>query len=471
MRRRSLTTRLTLSHTLVTLAALVLLSAVLIGLVWRGQRAQALESLTAQAQISAAFAADIAADTNTLAAVGPSLVRRFSIAPGTDVRLFGPNGAVLFASRDLGLFPSAAVRDLLPDPLPIQPIAPQANRRFVAQPIVRGDQTIGVIELSQSVERQRAQINELLAALLPGVGLALVGAALAGYALAIGLARPLHRLGHVATEIAGGSIDARSDDRSADEIGQLAQRLNAMADQLQARLDEIERLSDARQQFYRSVSHELRTPLTAIRAAAENLDDDATPDQQAALEIVHGESLRLQRLVEELLQPRDSLPAPLRRRQPVDVGDLVAEACRIMRPRADRSGITIDDRVEANLWVSGDCDRLKQALLNLLDNAVTWTPPGGAVTLRAARDGDSIALTISDTGGGIDPALGERIWERGVSGSGGQGLGLALVRDVAVAHGGSATIRDPGSATIEIRLPIGDRSGAASRASTRRATD
>lgn len=453
MRRRSLKTRLIVSHVLVTLAGVALLSTALLGLVYRSQRSQTLANLGAQADVYAAFAVELAPNSTTLGGIAPELVRRFSLAPDTIIRVIAPNGSVLFASRDLGPFPSSAARALITNPLPIQPIAPENDRRFVARPVLRDNQTIGVIEVSQSVARERALLKELRLALIPSVLLALMGAGLAGYLLAGGLVRPLQRLGRVATAITGGDHQTRSDDHSRDEIGQVAAQLNAMADQLQTRINEVERLAAARQQFYRAVSHELRTPLTAIRGTAENLEDDATPEQQAALAIIQTEAARLQRLVEELLQPRDTPPAPLRRRQPVDLGNLVAEVRRIMQPRATRTGVTLTHVVEAHLIVNGDRDRLKQALLNLVDNSLSWTPLGGQVIISARRDSSDICVTVHDTGPGIDHELRERVWERGVTTNGGQGLGLALVRDVITAHSGAVTIIDGTGTTIELRLP------------------
>lgn len=454
MRRRSLTTRLTLSHVLVTFAALALLTATLLTLVQRSQRAQLEANLQAQAQVYASYAAQLAIDTNALGGIAPNLAGRFAIPADVTLRVIAPNGAVLYASRDLGLFPSRAARPLLPNPLPIQPVAREQDRRFVAEPVVRDEQTIGVIELSQPLERERALLNQLLIALIPSTLVALTGAALVGHLLARSLVRPLHRLRRVAAAIAGGDSTARSDDHSTDELGQVAMQLNTMADELQARILEVERLAEARQQFYRSVSHELRTPLTAIRGTAENLEDDASSEQQTALAIIQSEAARLQRLVEELLQPRDTDPAPLRRRVPVDLTTLLAEIQQIMQPRAERAGVALHHQAPTRLIVLGDRDRLKQALLNLVDNAITWTPTGGSIFLNAqAREG-TVHVVVRDTGPGIAPELRERVWERGFSTTGSQGIGLALVHDVLAAHGGRVAILDNAGTAIELQLPL-----------------
>ena len=138
----------------------------------------------------------------------------------------------------------------------------------------------------------------------------------------------------------------------------------------------------------------------------------------------------------------------------MDIGALVTEVLQIMQPRAERAGVALRAVAGPGLVVGGDRDRLKQALLNLLDNALTWTPPRGSVSVAAERDGDVVCIGVQDSGPGIAPELRERVWERGVSASGGQGLGLALVRDVVTAHGGSAILRNGTGTTVELRLPL-----------------
>jgi len=435
----------------VTLAGLSLLGATLLLLVQKNQRDQTVRTLNEQAQVYAAYAA-VAPNTDALAALSRTLPQ-FGLAPDTVLRVVAPNGTILFASSDLGPFPSNESLTYLPAPLPIQPVAFAQNRRFVAVPVVRRNETLGVIELSRRTTRERETLQQLTVALLPSVLLALAGAALGGHLLARSLVRPLHRLEHVATAIARGDLQVRSADHAPDEIGRLAGQFNRMTDELEARLADVERLADARQQFYRSVSHELRTPLTAIRGAAENLEDDALPEQRINLQIIEREAERLQRLVEELLQPRAAAPLPIRQRHPVELQALIADVRQIMLPRAERLGITLQ-ATSAPLAVLGDDDRLKQALLNLIDNALKFTPAGGSITINAKRDGKHARIVICDTGPGIDPALQERVWERGVSTGGGQGLGLAFVREIVEAHGGTATLLPEAGTTVEVRLPL-----------------
>jgi signal transduction histidine kinase len=454
MRRRSLITRLTLSHILVTLASLLLLGTSLLAFVQRSQHAQVLASLNAQAHLSAAYAAELAPNPTALAGVASTLGRRFTVAADVTIRVLALNGAVLFASSDLGPFPSNAALPWLSHRLPIQPVALEGDRHFVALPVVRDGRTIGVVEFSQTLDRERSLLRYLAAALIPGILLATVAAAVVGHLLARSLVRPLHRLERVAAAITSGDLSMRSGDHSMDEIGCLAAQVDGMASELQARLAEVEQLAEARQQFYRAVSHELRTPLTAILGAAENLQDDARPEQQTELSIILNETLRLQRLVDELLHPREAPALPLRQRRPVNLPALITEVCRMMQGRAERAGLTLIAATPPSLIVvQGDYDRLKQALLNLLDNAIIWTPIGGRIRVEAEHNGKAI-VRVCDTGPGITPDLRERIWERGFSTAGSQGLGLALVRDIVEAHGGTATLLDGPGTLIEVRLPL-----------------
>jgi signal transduction histidine kinase len=316
---------------------------------------------------------------------------------------------------------------------------------------------IGVVEVSaDGMEGARLQ-HMLLLALAPAGLLAAGGGMLLALLLARSLLRPLADLGRVAATIAAGDLEARADDRRADELGRLAAEINRMARELEARFAEVERLAGTRREFYRSVSHELRTPLTAIRGIAENLEEDVPESDRASLVIIQSETDRLNRLVDELWAGAEQPFVARRRLRPIPVEPLVHEVVDLMRPRAERGGVQLTMGTTGDSVTLGDHDRLKQALVNLLDNAVKWTPPGGQVrvTIASAPDSNEVQIRIADTGPGIPPSLRPTVWQRGTrSPDGGQGLGLALVDEVVSAHGGSARLLDGAGTTIELRLPI-----------------
>ncbi|MDQ5851435.1 MAG: ATP-binding protein [Chloroflexota bacterium] len=457
MRRLSLTTRLILSHLLATATALLLLGSTLVFLVVRDQRLQVLATLDAQAAVYAAYAGELAPTTAILEGLADGIVQRFPREPGTKVRIFATNGSLLTSDRSLGEFPSRAVQPLIVTPAPFLPLATE-TRRYVAKAIIRDSQPIGIVEVSRDTAAEVRLRRNLLLALLPGSLLAATGALLLANLLARTLLRPLHALRRVASAIAAGELGARSGDRSSDEIGQLAGQINRMAAELEARFDEIERLAKTRREFYRSISHELRTPLTAIRGMAENLEDGAAPEQQRSLEIIQAETDRLQCLVEELLAGGDGSFALLRQRQPVELAELARDVVELMQPRAARASIQLRYDGEDRGTIAGDRDRLKQALVNVLDNALKWTPPGGDVLVRtyeAPLDGAAgIAVSVADSGPGIPDELRATVWQRGTRGrDGSQGLGLALVHEVVQAHGGAASLGDGPGTTVELRFP------------------
>ena len=426
-------------------------------LVVRAERARLDERLAAQAAIYAAYARDLAPTTSILEGIADSVVRRFPTEDGTTVRIFAANGALLSSDSSLGQFPSRAAEQLITGAAPILALAPE-TRRYVARPIGRADQPIGIVEVSSDRRAEQQTRRDLLPPLLPASLLALAGAAALAWLLARSLLRPLHALRRVAGAIAGGDLAARSVDRSSDEIGQLATQVNQMADDLNLRFEQIERLAETRRQFYRSVSHELRTPLTAIRGIAENLEESVAPADRRGLEIIQSETERLGRLVDELLADGERGAASMRQYLPVDLGALADDVVALMHDRAERAGVRLHvDRQREGL-VLGDRDRLRQALINLVDNALKWTPAGGDVRIKlgsaALEEKPAVLLVISDTGRSISSEARATIWERGNRGAdGGQGLGLALVREIISAHGGVARLADTDQTTIELLLP------------------
>jgi signal transduction histidine kinase len=440
-----------------TSAALLLVGGTLFLLLTRTQRIQATEALNAQAAIYATYAAELAPTTTILEGVADRVARRFPPPPGTAVRIFATNGSLLTSDRSLGEFPSRAVQPLVVSQAPFLPLAPSL-RLYVAQPIMRGNQRIGIVEVSSDLTPERHFRRQLLLALLPAWLLGLIGAFVLANLLARSLLRPLIALGSVAGTIAGGQLDARADDTRPDEIGELAAQINRMAADLKVRFEEVQRLAETRREFYRSVSHELRTPLTALRGMAENLEDSATPGQRKSVAIIQAETERLQRLVEELLAGGERAFIPLREKEPVDLEGLLMSVVDLMRPRAVRAGIDLRYEAETPGIISGDRDRLRQALVNVLDNALKWTPPGGTIRVSLVESNmggrPGMAVTVVDSGPGIPDPIRENMWERGTHGpDGGQGLGLALVREVVEAHGGDVCLGQGPGTTIQIRFP------------------
>jgi two-component system phosphate regulon sensor histidine kinase PhoR len=232
-------------------------------------------------------------------------------------------------------------------------------------------------------------------------------------------------------------------------------------------ITEIKRLERVRSEFVANVSHELRTPLTAIKGYAETLlagGLDEKPRAVEFVEVIARHADRLRDLIEDLLDLASVEQGEARLRiGRVAVAEVVAQAEATLRPSAVRRSQTLRAEVPAGLpAVLADRDRLAQVLINLVDNAIKFTPDGGRILLSAAAADGRIILSVSDTGIGIPPGEVGRIFERfyRVDRSrdrkeGGTGLGLAIAKHLTQAMGGTIEAESAAGTgtTFRITLP------------------
>jgi len=288
------------------------------------------------------------------------------------------------------------------------------------------------------------------ALLIAGGAGALLAAAVAAL-LARRMTLPLRELGAAAGELAEGRRPEPVSGGGTEELDDLADSFNRMADQLAL-------ARDAERTVLLSVSHDLRTPLTSIRGYAEGIEDGTVEPREAAA-VVGREAGRLERLVGDLLSLARLRQGVLEvRREAVDLAAVGREAEERLRPSATEAGVTVAVEATAAAPATADHGRTLQVVSNLLENAIRVSPPGGAVTVEA-RPGE---VRISDQGPGISeeeiPRAFERFHLRAVAGRGspeGAGLGLAIVRELSEAMGGSVTVENRLSqgACFTIRLP------------------
>ncbi len=230
---------------------------------------------------------------------------------------------------------------------------------------------------------------------------------------------------------------------------------------------ELRRLEKVRKDFVANVSHELRTPITAIRGYAETLKSGALSDATAApkmVDIIHRQSERLSELVEDLLEISrlESKQIQLAEK-PVDLADAATRALETIRPKSRARNTGIELLVPAGTWVLGDQRAIEQIVLNLVDNAVKYTPANSHVVVRATQEGGEVTMTVSDDGPGIDakhlPRLFERFYrvDKGRSRDmGGTGLGLSIVKHLATAMHGDVSVESaPGQgATFSVTMRV-----------------
>jgi heavy metal sensor kinase len=292
----------------------------------------------------------------------------------------------------------------------------------------------------------------LLAVVLAGL-LALV----LTFALSRRILGPVEALTLAARRLESGDLSQRIPIRSHDEIGELSRAFNAMAASL-------ERNESLRKALVTDVAHELRTPLTNLRCQIEAVQDGLLPANEATLRSLHEESALLGRLVDDLqdLALAEAGQLPLHRR-PVELTGAIETALAAIRPRADEQRVALRSELGSSLpTVSADPARLGQILRNLLANALTHTPQGGTITVSAAPVNGAVDVAVADTGPGIPPEHLPHVFERFYRadesrsrGTGGAGLGLSIVRQLALAHGGSVRVEsEPGSgARFTLTLP------------------
>ncbi|MFM8592966.1 MAG: sensor histidine kinase [Chloroflexota bacterium] len=316
--------------------------------------------------------------------------------------------------------------------------------------------TVGILE------------QTLWLASLAGLALAAAG----GWWIARRALRPVDVVTAAAAAIAADpamrtSLDRRlSVPEAKDELQRLALTFNAM-------LDQISSTFSAQRQFLADASHDLRTPLTAIRGNSEVLGrqlaglPESTPGivpvREAAADIQR-ESERMGRLLEDLLllartDSMGSVPGAIRATGPVRLDELVIDVSRTAQALAGGQRLHVETQAVATI---GDRDRLTQMILVLVDNALRHTAPGRSITVSARCDGNESLVTVADQGAGIAPADLPRIFDRfyRVDASrerqtGGAGLGLAIAKAIAEAHGGSITVESVVGAgsTFSVRLP------------------
>jgi heavy metal sensor kinase len=277
---------------------------------------------------------------------------------------------------------------------------------------------------------------------------------LAGRALS-----PIDAVTRTARKISAEDLSQRLNMRlPEDEVGRLARTFDEMI----ARLDEAFK---RQRQFTADASHELRTPLTAIKGQTEvALQREREPeDYQEVLRAVNGQVDRMIRLVASLLTlaRADAREIPVNR-EPVDLGTTVKDAVDQIRPAAADKSISVDVHADGGVRVNADQDLMLQLMLNLLDNAVKYTPVGGTIEVSWRGNGDHADLSVSDTGPGIAaehlPHIFDRFYRADKARSragGGAGLGLSICRWIVEAHGGSISAAStPGQgSTFSVRLP------------------
>ena len=294
-------------------------------------------------------------------------------------------------------------------------------------------------------------------AIIAATVMAVIAAVVVSLAVAARISRPISTLADAARRIAGGHYAERVPTEEPGEIGELAASFNEMAGSLEA--TERRRL-----QLVGDVAHELRTPLATLDGYLEGLEDGVVEPSAETWQLLRGETRRLTRLVDDLseLWRAEARQLPLRT-EVVDAAALTRDIAGEFAPRAAARALAVTVDVTDGLAVRADRDRLAQILANYLSNAIRYGPDGSGITIVGRRVGGSVVLSVRDEGPGLTPEQQAHVFERfyRVDPSrsrtlGGSGIGLAIVRALAEAMGGHASVASHGpgaGATFSVTLP------------------
>lgn len=329
---------------------------------------------------------------------------------------------------------------------------PAGPARWLAVPVIIEDSPRGHVVIAQFMRERRTEIDQAVRVIVLACLLVIAVVAAGGY-LAMGRAlRPLRAVTDTARQIEESDLSRRIQVSGTDEVADLAHTFNAMVGRL-------ERAFVNQQQFLSDVGHELRTPITIVRGHLELMGEDPA-ERRDTVALVTDELDRMNRMVDDLLVlARAEQPDFLQLSQ-VDVAAMMSG----VHVKATALGAR-DWRLGevAAVTVVGDPQRLTQAMMQLVQNAVQFTEEGDRIELSARVQGGRLLLTVSDTGSGIAPADQERIFARVGRGDQGRrrpdgtGLGLAIVAAIAAAHRGTVTVDSAAGAgaTFTITIPIG----------------
>ncbi len=271
------------------------------------------------------------------------------------------------------------------------------------------------------------------------------------------IVNPIGKINEVSKKIAQGDFEARLEKQNDDEIGELCDSINYMAQELAA----SEKLKN---DFISSVSHELRTPLTAIKGWAETMRMGDTPDfrtMDKGMSVIVKESERLTGIVEELLDfSRIQSGRMVINMERIDLLAELDEAIYMLRERALNEGKhLIYDEPEFMAPVQGDKNRLRQVFINVIDNALKYTPESGVIGIEVTSTDDDIVVTISDNGCGIPaehlPRIKQKFYKANQT-QRGSGIGLAVVDEIMALHNGSLDIDSTENigTTVTLKFPI-----------------
>jgi len=367
-------------------------------------------------------------------------------SPGIYIQLIDGNGNVLVKSSNLGeqqlpVNPSLIEQGFAGN-VTIETVAAggSASVRIMVSPLYLKDQIL-LLEVAQSLTYVSAFMSQVMWALLVSILTALLLATVSGGAIVRGALSPVSKISRTARSIETGSdLSQRVKYKGpADEIGELASTFDHM-------IEHLDRVFESQRFFVADASHELRGPLTVIRGNLDLLKRKLSEeDRRESLKAIERESIRMSKIVDDLLFLAEVESGQLTQQQRVSLKKIVLDEVERAKALAGERKIIVER--QEDLAVKGDTQKLRQLLANLIDNAIKYTPEHGTITLSLFQDSESACLEVADDGIGIAPEDLLHIFDRFYRvdkarsrAGGGTGLGLAIVKGIVEQHGGRVTV-------------------------------
>ena len=312
---------------------------------------------------------------------------------------------------------------------------------------------------AESLDSVAAALAVVRRAIFISLPLILALAGLGGYVLSTRSLAPLASMAAQAKTITGHNLETRLD------IGNPAEELAVLVGSFNELLSRLDQSFESMRRFVADASHELRTPISVIRGEADVAltKDRSTAEYKQSLAIVLDESRRLSRLVDDLLNLARADAGHVKLQvQDFYLNDLLSDCCRSVQTLAAARNIAVECRPGADLQFRGDEELLRRLVMNLLDNAIRYTPPGGTVEAALESEDDRVRIRVADTGIGIPEEAAPHIFERFYRADkarsrqdGGFGLGLAIVKWIAESHNGAVELssRKGGGSAFTVTLP------------------
>ncbi|MFD3257840.1 sensor histidine kinase [Paenibacillus lentus] len=357
-----------------------------------------------------------------------------------DIRIYDAVGNIIWDTENMGRMMHGSVSKGMHEK-----VSDSDSDHIVARDIIKNGEKIGSLEIigiAGSFEMQNRQFLKLFNTLLGWAFVAVIaGVTMFSILMSNSLSRPLVRIKQIAVQMKKGNLSSRVPISSRQtEIEEVGLALNHLADSLQQQ-DKL------RKHLTADIAHELRTPLTTIQSHIEAFQDGIWEVSSEKLEICHEQVMRLVKLIQDLESlSRVENPMVKLQRERLCLNEIIKNSVNSIKGQFEEKPIELVIKEQDQLYISGDAGRLTQVFANLLDNAYKYTNEG-RISIEILEVSDQALVTITDTGSGIEPGELPNIFERFYRGdksrdrrTGGAGIGLAIVKAIVEAHGGSISV-------------------------------